>query len=148
MTEKSFGGAGLEEREDRHMVHVHAFDTLTFVADNHQHGVKGVSGPARNMGASHVHRIRVRTSFFAEDGSGHWHWFDVMTGPAMFTMTGDHTHTFAGETSFDDGHVHEVENIVAQAPDIEAEGYEQAQALVNNKLKNKKNKRQEAGCGE
>jgi hypothetical protein len=103
-----------EDREDRHMVHVHVFNTLTLVADDHQHIVQGVTGPARTAGTSHIHRMRVRTSFF----DGHWHWFDVMTGPAVETMDGGHVHPYEGMTSFDDGHCHDVADATAQAPDI------------------------------
>lgn len=107
-----------DDREDRHMVHVHAFDTLTLVADEHQHLLKGVTGPARLAGTSHVHRIRVRTSYHYEDGNGHWHWYDVMTGPSIETTNGFHTHAFDEATSVDDRHSHDVLNITAQAPDL------------------------------
>jgi hypothetical protein len=109
---------GEDEREDRHLVHVHLFNTTTAVADGHQHAVQGTTGPARLAGASHIHRIKVRTSFHADDATGHWHWLDIMTGPAIYTMDGSHVHTYQGTTSFDDGHSHDVENSTAQAPDI------------------------------
>jgi hypothetical protein len=102
-----------EDREDRHMVHVHVFNTLTDVADDHQHLVQGTTGPARDAGRSHIHRIRVRTSYFDD----HWHWLDIMTGPAVDTMEGSHVHPFGGETSHDDGHSHDVFDTTAQAPD-------------------------------
>lgn len=106
-----------DDREDRHMVHVHTFNTLTLVADDHQHLVQGTTGPARAAGLSHIHRIRVRTSYF----DGHWHWFDVMTGQAIDTMDGGHVHNYAGETSYDDGHCHDVMNTTAQGPSLLAE---------------------------
>lgn len=107
-----------DEREDRHCVHVHTFNTITMVADGHQHEVLGVTGPARYAGTTHIHRIKVRTSFFTDDEEGHWHWLDVMTGPAVYTMDGMHVHTYEGVTSFDDGHAHDVADSTAQAPDI------------------------------
>jgi hypothetical protein len=110
-----------DDREDRHMVHVHVFNTLTEVADDHQHLVQGTTSPARDAGSSHIHRIRVRTSYF----NGHWHWFDVMTGPAIETMDGDHVHTFNGETSYDDGHSHDVADTTAQGPNYREEEEEE-----------------------
>ena len=110
-----------DDREDRHMVHVHTFNTMTMVADNHQHIVQGVTGPARSAGMSHVHRIRVRTSYFDD----HWHWFDVMTGPVIDTMDGGHVHNYAGETSYDDGHVHDVVDTTALGPSLPCEEEEE-----------------------
>jgi len=122
-----------EEKEDRHTVHVHNYNTLTHVADNHQHMVMGATGPARGEpGAAHVHRLRVRTSFNAEDSTGHWHWFDAMTGPAVYTAGSEHIHVFRGPTSFDDGHAHDVMSATAQVPDIENEdGFVPAMPPVN-----------------
>ncbi len=102
-----------EDREDRHMVHVHVFNTLTDVDGDHQHLVLGTTGPARDAGRSHIHRIRVRTSYFDD----HWHWFDVMTGPALETMEGGHVHAFGGETSYDNRHSHGVVDGTGLAPD-------------------------------
>jgi hypothetical protein len=129
-----------EDREDRHMVHVHVFNTLTLVADDHQHIVQGVTGPARVAGTSHIHRMRVRTSFYDD----HWHWFDVMTGPAVETMDGGHVHPYEGETSFDDGHCHDVADATAQAPDLledEEELDEMPVVAANANKKSKGNKR-------
>lgn len=106
-----------EDREDRSMVHVHTFNTITLVADGHQHLVQGATGPARLAGMSHIHRIRVRTSYF----DCHWHWFDVMSGPAIDTMDGGHVHNYAGETSFDDGHTHDVVDTTALGPNLPEE---------------------------
>ncbi|MBP2653425.1 MAG: YmaF [Firmicutes bacterium] len=107
-----------DEREDRSMVHVHSFNSLSFVHDDHQHIVMGVTAPARLAGGSHVHRIRVRTSYFV-GASGHWHWFDVVTGPAICTMDGGHVHTYEGPTSVDNGHDHGIADATTQAPDFE-----------------------------
>lgn len=113
---------GTDEREDRHMVHIHNFDNITFVAESHQHVVMGATGPARGRpGPSHFHRMRVRTSFHSENADGHWHWFDVMTGPAVYTADSEHIHVFQGPTSFDDNHAHDVLGATAQVPDIEGE---------------------------
>lgn len=125
-----------EDREDRHMVHVHVFNTLTLVADDHQHIVQSVTGPARCAGTSHIHRMRVRTSFY----DGHWHWFDVMTGPAVETMDGGHVHPYEGETSYDDGHSHDVADTTAQAPSLLEEEEELDEMPVMATNTNKKNK--------
>jgi hypothetical protein len=128
-----------EDREDRHMVHVHVFNTLADVADDHQHLIQGVTGPARAAGASHIHRIRVRTSFY----DGHWHWFDVMTGLAIGTTDGGHVHTYEGETSYDDGHSHGVADTSAQGPDYreEEEAMDEPPPVMSGKAKTKTGKR-------
>ena len=105
----------LETREDRHMVHVHTYSVLSNVADRHQHIVQSVSAPARADDDSHVHRLRVRTSFV----DGHWHWFDVLTDIADEMPEDMHTHYFEGETSVDDGHCHSVMGVTNLAPDDE-----------------------------
>lgn len=107
---------GLDERDNRCMIHVHTFNTLSDVADNHQHIVMGVTGPARRVGLSHVHRIRVRTSFYVEANRGHWHWFDVMTGQAVVLPDGGHVHYFNGETTIDDRHSHDVVGVTGLGP--------------------------------
>ncbi len=106
-----------EEREDRHCVHVHVFTTMVFPADGHQHILQGVTAPARPAGRSHIHRIRVRTSYFDD----HWHWFDMVTGPTIETLEGGHVHSYGGPTSCDDGHVHDVADTTTLAPDIRLE---------------------------
>lgn len=89
------------------MPHVHTYITEVDVADEHQHVIMGVSGPAKEKGRSHVHRIHGRTSFISEEGEGgHWHTQDVMTGPAIEMPEGTHVHYFEGMTSEDDGHCH------------------------------------------
>jgi len=111
MTEERQPVAG--ERDNRCRIHVHTFETLTAVADGHQHVIMGVTAPARQAGLSHVHRIRVRTSFVDD----HWHWFDIMTGQAVALPNGGHVHYFSGETSFDAGHRHAVEGSTGLAHD-------------------------------
>jgi len=105
------------EGDERHMLHVHTFITETDVEDEHQHTVLGVSGPAREHGTSHIHRVRSRTSYLADEDDGHWHWFDVMTGPAVVMPDGTHTHYFNGTTSFNDEHNHAVADVTGLAPD-------------------------------
>lgn len=108
------------DQDDRHMIHVHTFNTEADVACEHQHIIQTVSGPARDSGNSHVHRVRGRTSFSTEGREeGHWHWFDVVSGPAI-DMPGDtHTHFIDGETSYNDGHCHTFSNVAGIAPDME-----------------------------
>ncbi|HWR06897.1 YmaF family protein [Sporomusa sp.] len=104
-----------EDRKPKHhhnkprpnMLHVHTYLTEVDVADDHQHIILGVSGPARERGRSHVHRIHGRTSFIVEEGEcGHWHTEDVMTGPAIEMPDCNHVHYFEGTTSEDDDHCH------------------------------------------
>lgn len=93
--------------EQEIMPHVHTYITEADVADEHQHTIMGVSGPAKEKGSSHIHRIHGRTSFISEEeGLGHWHTEDVMTGPEIEMPDGTHVHYFEGMTSKDDGHCH------------------------------------------
>lgn len=103
----------LETREDRHLVHVHTYNVLTDISDDHQHAIMSVSAPAREEDDSHIHRLRVRTSYV----DGHWHWFDVLTDEAEEMPQEMHTHFFEGETSVDEGHSHAVMGITELAPD-------------------------------
>ena len=104
------------------MVHVHTYLTEADVADEHQHVIMGVSGPARENAVSHVHRVHGRTSFLAEeDGEGHWHMYDVMTGPAVELPDGNHIHYFAGTTSEDDDHCHSFAGATGLGPTEEEE---------------------------
>ncbi len=95
-----------DDRECRNFVHVHTYITNTNVADEHQHMLLGTTAPARREGISHIHRIRIRTSYFFEGNAGHWHWVDVCTTPAVEAPDGMHIHYISGETSFDDNHEH------------------------------------------
>ncbi len=103
----------LETREERNSVHVHTYSTLTEVARRHQHVITSVSAPARVDDDSHIHRLRVRTSFV----DGHWHWFDIFTDTALPMPENMHAHYYAGKTSVDDGHCHVVLGITDLAPD-------------------------------
>lgn len=104
-----------ESREERHMVHVHTYETITAVADCHQHIIQGVSAPARAQAGAHVHRLRVRTSF----DNGHWHWFDVMTDVPTDMPQAMHTHYYAGMTSMADGHCHAVASVTCLGPGLD-----------------------------
>ena len=94
-------------------VHVHTYTTLTDIADDHQHILMGVSGPADIVGRSHVHPIRIRTSFV----EGHWHWVDIMTDIAVVMPDETHCHYYAGRTSKDDGHCHNFADVTTLSGD-------------------------------
>lgn len=104
------------------MAHVHIYNGMTTIADDHQHVFMGVSGPADQLGTSHAHLIATRTSF----SKGHWHWIDVLTGP----MSNDnHTHYLAGRTSTNNGHFHKFSDITNLGPDSFGEGEEEVPLL-------------------
>ena len=102
--------------DGKHMsnIHVHVYNTEVEVADEHQHILLGVSGPADRVGTSHVHAIRMRTSY----SNGHWHWVDIMTDRALAMPDGTHIHYFAGRTSMDDGHCHNFSDVTNLTPDL------------------------------
>lgn len=127
------------DQDDRHTIHVHTFNTITNVADDHQHIMQAVTGPAREAGNSHVHRVRGRTSFFAGKGDGHWHWFDVVSGPAIDMPDDTHTHYFEGDTSRDCGHCHSFVAVAGLAPDCDDDTDDDTDCDDNHhKSKNKK----------
>jgi hypothetical protein len=125
------------------MIHVHAYCTETDVADGHQHMFMGVSGPARTEGRSHVHHIRIRTSFTAEDCSGHWHWVDIMSDRAVAMPNGTHTHYYAGRTSMDDGHCHTFLDVTNLGPDMCMDDEEEEECIPIQKSCKYKYKRPE-----
>jgi len=99
------------------MPHVHTYITEVDVADEHQHIIMGVSGPAKDKGRCHMHRIHGRTSFICEEGEGgHWHTEDVMTGPEIEMPDGNHVHYFEGMTSEDEGHCHSFSGATGLVP--------------------------------
>ena len=104
-----------EDRKDdcRELVHVHLYQTITLTDGGHNHNMLGISAPARNTNGSHVHRLRGRTSFV----DGHWHAYDVLTGPAMQMPDGTHSHYYAGVTSEVERHVHTFSGTTNVAPD-------------------------------
>ncbi|KYZ77457.1 hypothetical protein AXX12_04925 [Anaerosporomusa subterranea] len=96
--------------EEIHLEHVHIFQTLADVADDHQHLITGISGTPIAKGRSHVHRLCVITSYDPKEGCvhPHWHNVDIMTGPAVEVGCCDeHTHPFQGNTSEVLCHCHE-----------------------------------------
>lgn len=98
--------------------HIHVFQTMSDVADCHQHLITGTSGPPISKGRSHVHRICVMTSYDPKGGRSHWHQVDIMTGPALeVDCCDEHTHSFLGETSFDDGHCHDFCSVTDASPE-------------------------------
>ncbi len=94
----------VEERKDdcRELVHVHLYQTITLADGGHNHNMLGISAPARVTNGTHVHRLRGRTSFV----DGHWHAYDVYTGPAVQMPDGTHMHYYTGTTSEVERHVH------------------------------------------
>lgn len=120
-----------EERDDSCERHVHTYIRETDIADGHQHIVMSVSGPSRGLGPAHIHRLRVRTTFVDE----HWHWFDVMSGPALEVPDNNHIHYYAGETTVDDRHRHQVEGVTGVAPVDYDEDEEDDRPPVKSKLK-------------
>ena len=94
-------------------VHVHTYNTLTDISDEHQHVLMGVSGPAEIVGKSHVHPIHIRTSFVER----HWHWVDIMTDVAVMMPDETHCHYFAGRTSKDVGHCHDFSDVTNLSAD-------------------------------
>lgn len=134
--------ATVNNEADRFM-HVHTFMTETNVSDEHQHVMLGVSSPAREYGASHVHRLRGRTSFLSEEGDGHWHMYDVMTGPAIEMPDGTHTHYYNGKTSYDDEHCHTFADVTGLAPDQEMDDDDCEDDYVPNHNHKNKHKRPE-----
>lgn len=106
-----------EERDDRCTVHVHTYLTETDVSEEHQHEILGVTAPARKEGTSHVHRLRIRSSYLIEEpGEGHWHWVDVITGPAIKIGDCGHIHCFSGETCKSDCHEHTFGGVTGLGP--------------------------------
>jgi hypothetical protein len=92
---------------DNHLIHNHTYNTESDVALAHQHMILGASGPARTTAKSHVHRIRIRTSFLVDGTTGgHWHWVDIMTAEATDMPDGTHVHYYGGSTSYDLAHEH------------------------------------------
>ncbi|BBB90033.1 MAG TPA: YmaF family protein [Methylomusa anaerophila] len=107
--------------QDDCMIHVHTYLTEADVADDHQHIITGVSGPAKQKNRSHVHCIHGRTSFISEDCEGHWHAFDIITGPAVELCDDTHVHYFAGDTSICDDHCHTFSGCTGLGPSLAEE---------------------------
>lgn len=104
-----------EDRDTcRELVHVHIYQTFTQVADGHNHNILGVTAPARMTNGTHVHCLKGRTSFV----EGHWHAYDVYTGPAVSMGDGTHIHYYTGTTSEVEDHEHDFSGATNVAPDI------------------------------
>lgn len=88
--------------------HVHEFEGSTKQAeegdDRHNHRFAGVTGQAIRVGKSHVHDIDLtNTDFF-----NHFHKLKkIRTGPAIPVGNGKHVHFVTGQTTLNDGHVHQ-----------------------------------------
>lgn len=90
----------------RRQTHVHEFLGSTKLAeqgnDKHNHRFAGVTGQAIRRGKSHVHIIRTNTDFL-----NHHHRLQrIVTGPAIPVGNGKHIHFVTGQTTLNDGHVH------------------------------------------
>jgi len=120
-------------------VHVHVYSTLTDIADEHQHVLLGVSGPADIVGRSHVHPIGIRTSFM----EGHWHWVDIMTDSLVPMTDGTHSHYFAGRTTMEDGHCHNFSDVTNISPDMFVKEEEKKKIALSEKVCKYKYKRPE-----
>lgn len=115
MSEKAKFAAAEERQDDcRELVHVHLYQTIAQVADGHNHQILGISSPARLTNGTHIHRIKGRTSFV----DGHWHAYDVWSGPAVAMPDGTHIHYYGGVTSEVRNHVHAYNGATNIAPDM------------------------------
>ncbi len=116
-----------EEQRQQHYVvpayettdHNHAFITIADVAQDHQHGILGTTGPAIYSGGSHFHAICVLTTSDPKCGPIHWHVADAVTGPAIEVGGGEHTHQFCGETTISLGHAHKFNSMTDTTPNQE-----------------------------
>jgi len=88
--------------------HVHEFEGSTKLAeegaDRHNHRFAGVTGQAIRSGNSHVHEIDLTKTDFVN----HFHNLKrIRTGPAIPVGNGKHVHFVTGQTTLNDGHVHQ-----------------------------------------
>ncbi|NEW05721.1 hypothetical protein GK047_06765 [Paenibacillus sp. SYP-B3998] len=88
--------------------HVHEFEGSTKLAeegaDRHNHRFAGVTGQAIRLGKSHVHEIDLTNTDFLN----HFHNLKkIRTGPAIQVGKGKHVHFVTGQTTLNDGHVHQ-----------------------------------------
>ncbi|MEK4117680.1 YmaF family protein [Paenibacillus sp. FSL W8-0919] len=92
----------------RVQIHVHEFVGSTKLAekgqDRHNHRFAGVTGQAIRVGRSHVHEIDLERT----DSVDHFHELKkIRTGPAIPVGKGKHVHFVTGQTTLNDGHVHQ-----------------------------------------
>ncbi|GBG09265.1 hypothetical protein PAT3040_03907 [Paenibacillus agaridevorans] len=98
--------------------HVHEFEGSTKLAeegnDRHNHRFAGVTGQAIRVGRSHVHEIDLTNTDFLN----HFHKLKkIRTGPAIPVGNGKHVHFVTGQTTLNDGHVHQFKfSTLIQAP--------------------------------
>lgn len=88
--------------------HVHEYEGSTQLAeqgpDRHNHRFAGVTGQAIRVGKSHVHEIDLSRTDFLD----HFHQLKkIRTGPAIKVGNGKHIHLVTGQTTLNDGHVHQ-----------------------------------------
>ncbi|ASR48312.1 YmaF family protein [Paenibacillus kribbensis] len=88
--------------------HVHEFEGSTKLAeegaDRHNHRFAGVTGQAIRQGRSHIHEIELTNTDFLN----HFHNLRrIRTGPAIPVGNGKHVHFVTGQTTLNDGHVHQ-----------------------------------------
>ena len=93
--------------EDSGKTHTHEFISSTKLAgendDRHNHRFTGVTSEVIPIkGGSHKHIVSTLTDFF-----GHLHEVTIETGPAIDVGHGKHVHFASGETTLNDGHLHE-----------------------------------------
>lgn len=94
--------------------HVHEFAGSTKLCEEgkerHNHRFAGMTGQSLWIGSSHIHEI----DFSKTDYAGHFHSLKkIRTGPAIPVGNGKHVHFVTGETTLNDGHVHQF-NFVTQ----------------------------------
>jgi hypothetical protein len=87
---------------------VHEFEGSTKLAeegaDRHNHRFAGVTRQAIRVGNSHVHEIELEKTDFLN----HFHNLKkIRTGPAIPVGNGKHVHFVTGQTTLNDGHVHQ-----------------------------------------
>jgi hypothetical protein len=88
--------------------HVHEFEGSTKLAeagaDRHNHRFAGVTGQVIRVGNSHVHEIDLTHTDFLN----HFHDLKkIRTGRAISVGNGKHVHFVKGNTTLNDGHVHQ-----------------------------------------
>jgi len=88
--------------------HVHEFLGSTLLAESgaerHNHRFAGVTSEAiPTSSGSHRHKILARTDYH-----DHYHELkEILTGPAIKVSDNKHVHFVSGETTENDGHVHQ-----------------------------------------
>lgn len=94
--------------ENMNSHHIHDHTGMTSCNDGHCHIHPGVTSLPIMQGESHYHEIIGATTFQDE----HYHNYRACTGPAINLIDGYHTHYASFETSYNDGHVHNITGFV------------------------------------